>query len=244
MTDAQPAMRQDMIRQWARERSLAVGTRGRLPQSVVEAFQRERAASGANDGHSQDSAQPADSGFGALEPLARYLEPRFGNIYDWDNDIVPHDEDSFDIQPWTEEVRQAIEQYLLHEAPEPLLEAAFPHHKGTPPEGWVDDVVKNYQPWEVGLRFHEAAVASLPTLDALIGDLQTWPYEDERMDATYWLEEHATESQLRQIAIASELTHLTQRPYYANLAFDLVHRLEPPELLSAWHDVTGSTRVI
>lgn len=236
MNDAQPAMRQDVIRQWARERNLAIGSRGRLPQSVFEAFQRENAASAANDGHPQDGAQPADSEFGPLEPLARYLEPQFGNIYDWDSTVVPYISDDF-FQPWTDEVRQAVRNYLLYEAPEHLLDRTFPERKETRSEEWVDEVLQGYQPWKVALRFHEAAVALLPTLDALIGNLQAWPYEDDREDAIYWLEGHTTDSQLRWLATVSEQADLVQRPYYANRAFDIVQRLEPPALLKAWHEV-------
>lgn len=238
MTDARPSMRQGVIRQWARERNLAIGSRGRLPRSVVEAFQREKVTSAANDGHPQDSAQAAGSGFGPLEPLARYLEPRFGNIYDWDSTIVPYIAvDGFDVQPWTEEVRQAVKHYLLLEAPEPLLDTAFPNPEGARTEEWVDEALEGYQPWEVGLRFHEAAVALLPTLDALIGHLQIWPYEDDREDAEYWLEQHATESQLRMLAKASGQLELTQEHTTSDFAFHLLRQLEPPALLKAWHNV-------
>jgi transposase len=239
MTDAKSSIRQDVIRQWARKRNLAIGSRGRLPQSIVEAFQRGKAASAGSDERPEDAAQPTDSGFGPLEPLARYLEPRFGNIYDWDNTVVPYiDVDGFDVQPWTDELRQVVKHYLLREAPVRLLNAAFPHRQEARPADWADEELEGYQPWEVGLRFHEAAITLLPTLDALIGHLQTWPYEDDREDAFDWLEQHATESQLKQIAIATRQTDLTERPYYANLAFDLAHRLEPPTLLKVWHVVT------
>jgi transposase len=219
---------------------MAIGSRGRLPRSVVEAFQRERVPSAGNGDHPPDGAQPADSGFGPLQPLARYLEPQFGNIHDWDNGIVPYDKDSFDIQPWTDDARQAVKRYLLEVAPGPLLDGAFPHPQGARTEEWVDEELEDHQLWEVAHLFHEAAVASLPTLDALIGHLQTWPYEDDREDAIYWLEGHATDSQLRGLATASEHTDLAQRPYSANRAFYVVQRLEPPALLKAWHEVADS----
>lgn len=238
MTDARPSMRQGMIRQWARERNLAIGNRGRLPQSIVEAFQREKAASAGSDERPEDAAQPTGSGFGPLEPLARYLEPQFGNVYDWENSIVPYvAEGDFDVQPWTDEVRQAVRNYLLHGVPKQLLEAAFPHHKGDPPEEWVDDVLASNQPWEVAYLFHEGAVASLPTLDALIGHLQTWPFEDDRDDAADWLKGHVTEPQLKETAVESGHAELAHR---SDLAWDLTHALEPPVLLKAWHDTTGS----
>lgn len=239
MTDARPAVPQAVIRQWARERNLAIGSRGRLPRSIVEAFQRETATSAGNADHPSDSAQPADSGFGPLEPLARYLEPRFGNIYGWDNTIVPYAPDGF-FQPWTDELRQAVRHYLLHEAPEPLLKAAFPHRQPAHPADWAEDELGGYQPWEIALRFHEAAVILLPTLDALIGQLQTWPYEDDREDAADWLAQHATEAQLRQLATAGGQADLAQWDHRGNVAFDLAQRLDPPTLLKAWHDLTDS----
>lgn len=174
----------------------------------------------------------------SLEPLADYLETRFGNIYDWDNAVVPYDKDSFDIQPWTGELREAVKGYLVHEASQQLLESAFPGHKGVPPEQWADDVIASKQPWEVAFEFHKAAVASLPTLDALIGDLDTWPYEDEREDAAEWLEKHCMESQLEQIAILSRNDALIQPSYRRDLAFELVHELEPPVLLRAWRNIS------
>lgn len=175
----------------------------------------------------------------SLEPLADYLEPQFGNIYDWDNSVVPYDTDSFDIQPWTEEVRQAIRHYLLHEAPQELAAIAFPRSEDTSVEQWADNVLEHHQPWEVAYEFHRAAVAALPTFDSLIGHLDTWPYEDDRDDAAEWLEKHCTQSQLEQIAILSRNDALVQPSYRGNLAFELVHEIGPPVLLRAWRKISG-----
>jgi hypothetical protein len=239
-TDTQPAMKQDAIRQWARERNLRVGHRGRLPPSIIEAYRKETTDPTGNAVQSEHREDPTEAVVNRYEPLADYLEPRFGNIYDWENSVVPYIPlDGFDVQPWTDEMRQAVREYLVHVAPEQLLELAFPYCKGTPPEEWADDALNCQQPWEVALLFHEAAVASLPTLDALIGHLQTWPYEDDRDDAVHWLEQHATKSQLSQLAIASKQADLAQSGT-SDLAFYLLRKLEPPTLLKAWHDVSDS----
>ncbi len=102
---------------------------------------------------------------------------------------------------------------------------AFPHHKGVPPEEWIDDVLEGQRPWDVAYLFHNAAVTSLPTLDALIGHLQTWPYEDDRDDAALWLAVHATEWQLHEISIRSKQTDLVQRSASGSHAFNRAHRL-------------------
>jgi transposase len=177
----------------------------------------------------------------SLEPLADYLEPQFGNIYDWDNSVVPYDTDSFDSQPWTDGVRQAIRHYLLHEAPQELAAIAFPRSENTSVEQWADNVLEHHQPWEVAFEFHKAAVASLLTLDALIGHLDTWLYEDDRDDAAEWLEKHCTGLQLEQIATVSKNAALAQLSHRGNLACALVHQLEPPVLVKLWRDITGSS---
>ncbi len=172
----------------------------------------------------------------SLEPLADYLEPQFGNIYGYNFIVV----DGIDVQPWTAELRQAIKRYLLDEASEDLVDYAFGRGEDVSQDEWVEGIIKDYQPWEVANLFRKAVVMSLPSLGALIGDLQTWPDEDKRWDAACWLEEHATEAQLRQMIVTSGHGELLQRHYVGNLDFELPRIVDPPALLAAWNDVAES----
>lgn len=227
-------MKQDVIRAWAKERKLPIGARGRLPQTVLDAYRKET-------GRTTQASPPSDqepeseTPINAYEPLADYLEPRFGNIYDGENSIVPYvDRNGWRVQTWTDAVRAAIREYLLQVAPEPLLRQAFPDYMGERTEAWADSLLDTFpEPWEVAYWLHETAVTSVPTLEALIGGLQAWPElpEDVRADVTDWLEEHATRDQLRRIPDAAGQN---------DPAFYLPHALEPPALLKVWDDLTGS----
>src|SRR5689334_3237478 len=105
-------MRQDVIRAWAHERNIPVGMRGRLPRAVVDTYLKQKDRTAREPLPVEQEAQPTP--INTYEPLADYLEPRFGNIYDWENSIVPWvAEGDFDVQPWTDDVREAITEYLL-----------------------------------------------------------------------------------------------------------------------------------
>ncbi|WP_433578565.1 hypothetical protein [Nocardia brasiliensis] len=52
-----------------------------------------------------------------FELLAIYLNPRFGNIYEYN---MAGGDVGYDIQEWTDELRAAVRAYLLHDLPPPL----------------------------------------------------------------------------------------------------------------------------
>jgi transposase len=171
----------------------------------------------------------------SLEPLADYLEPQFGNIYEYN--IV---DAVYDVQQWTDELRRAIKHYLLHEASEDLVNGAFGRDGDVSPDERVEQIISDYQPWEVAHALHLEVVRSFGTLDELIGHLSSWSNEDERWDAQEWLDSHSSEAQLRQMIIASGHSELLRRGYVGNLGFELLQILEPLALLQTWNDVAGS----
>lgn len=169
----------------------------------------------------------------SLEPLADYLEPRFGNIYDGDFD-------ESERQQWTGDLKRAVKCYLLREDSKRLSERAFgPRSESENLDEWAEAIIKDYEPWEVAYALRRTVVVSLPSLGALIGDLQAWPSQEERCDATHWLEENATRSQLVHAAMASRNDQLVQRAHQSDLAFDLPQMLAPHVLLGTWNDVVG-----
>ena len=178
--------------------------------------------------------QPSNS----LEPLADYLRPRFGSIYDYNFRTVGQ----FDVQDWTDELKEAVEHYLIYEVPEELrapLGTRLRLRRASKKD--AKDIIAIYQPWEIANIFRDASVIALPSLDALIGHSRRWPSETERWDADTWLEAHSSGDQLSQVAAVSGHRELLQ-PARINLAFGLVHALQPPALLAAWKEVAEPGR--
>jgi transposase len=182
-----------------------------------------------------------------LELLATHLAPRFGNIYDYN----PGGGDAgYEVQPWTDDLRDAVRHHLLHELPDEVADYLFTADTVEPRdpasrEAQVDAVIDGSQPWEVALAVREAAVSAVPVLDQLIGHLDVWQSEDERLDAATWLDAHADGDRLwKDLAQASdhwELLPVAVTPEYQHdpEPDDLVHVLTPPRLLAAWHRVVG-----
>jgi transposase len=173
----------------------------------------------------------------SLEPLADYLEPRFGNIYEYGLSAT----DGSEVQSWTEELKQAIATFLLDDGPKGIVKQTFYRYDCESDDHWLSDIFASYEPWEVAFALRLAIVRSTSTLDQLIGDFQAWPSESDRFDAEVWLEEHASESQLqRMAAIAARVYRVRQNYFSGNLDDELPKVLEPHELLSVWHDTTDS----
>jgi transposase len=176
----------------------------------------------------------------SLEPLADYLEPEFGNIYDCNFTVV----DGFDVQQWTPELQMAVKRWLMHEVPldlrsELALRLGYPEHDAGAKEKEIDALFESYEPWEIANIVRQVAVVAIPTLEALIGHLGEWPFEDVRWDASVWLAHHGTEQQLRRMATASG--NDKDPPAWADtesISHTLGQALEPPELLSAWMKAT------
>ncbi|WP_216587772.1 hypothetical protein [Streptomyces brasiliscabiei] len=143
-----------------------------------------------------ETTEPANP----YELLANYLEPRFGNIYEYNVQDA-----GFDAQEWTDELREAVLHYLEHELPEAVVAVFFEYQAGamedpTSKHAAIDRLMQSNEPWELAHDVRRAAVKAAPTLDALIGHLDTWPSEDERADAEEWLEHHASNEVLRSMA--------------------------------------------
>lgn len=166
----------------------------------------------------------------SLEPLADYLQPQFGNIYDF----KPINADGPEIQAWTDELRAAVKQYLLHVGPPELVESAFGISPDEAPDELLQEVLSSYQPSVVAHALHLATVRSM-SLDQLIGHLDSWPSEDERWDTEHWLEETISWPQLQQLGDEAGQRVLE---FDSTTVKRIVDALQPPALLKAWHDIT------
>ncbi|MGX1778663.1 hypothetical protein ACWIGW_41605 [Nocardia brasiliensis] len=185
--------------------------------------------------------------YNKFELLAVHLDPRFGNIYEYnmdDGDV------GYDVQQWTDELRDAVRDYLLHDIPADVRERLFGAHVGdsVPGTNGDEDVDRllRLEPWEVALEVRIAAVSAVPTLHELIGHLDDWPSEDERCDAEPWLHAHGEEVSWHEIICSTryfELTPAWKIPWRERPPdpYDLVHALSPGELLNAWEVVVGPT---
>src|ERR1700722_19850542 len=106
------------------------------------------------------------------EPLADYLEPSFGDIYDTDN---------FEAQPWTEALRKTVIQYLTT-VDEQLYECAMDclglkAERGARSEE-VQYVISSWRPWEVADAFHRTAVVLQPSPENLVTEKSHWSFEN------------------------------------------------------------------
>lgn len=182
--------------------------------------------------------------FTTLEPLADYLQSEFGNIYEYNF----KGEGQFEVQEWTGDLKQAVKGYLMEKAPEDLGnqvidKLASATHDTESREQRVASIIERYEPWEIAHTFHEAAVIAVPTSHALIGYIDHWSYENERIDASLWLAEHATEDQLMQVVQASrgiEALTLAREHEHSDPAETLVRTLDPPALLATWDEAFGA----
>jgi hypothetical protein len=178
------------IRQWARENGIAAPARGRLPRRVLQAY-----AFAKNQNPQKVNEEVAIR----FELLARHLEPRFGNIYEGP--------DAFDEgQAWTPELKQAVREYLLDRLPADVWAAMFDapmsqeacEARETEVDDWLGSSIS---PSGIALAVRDAAVKAQPSLDRIAGQTDDWPGgEDQKFDAEFWLEVHADERELRDMA--------------------------------------------
>lgn len=178
----------------------------------------------------------------SLDPLADYLKPRFGNIYGY-NLIVLHGNE---LQEWTDELRQAIKHYLVHEVSDTDYAAFVGELEYEPPPGTresqADAIIDLHDAWEIAHAFHQAAVKAIPALDGLIGQRASWQHAGQQEDAAEWLDAHATKEQLAELAeITDHPEYDPATPWYRPepVGRDFTWTLTPPELLHAWHQVAG-----
>jgi transposase len=166
------------------------------------------------------------------ELLGIYLEPQFGNIYEYNvEDPV------FDVQEWTDELREAITQYLTSVIPQDVAAVLFglgagslenPAQRRTA----IDALIQQNEPREIAYEVYQAAVKAVRTLDQLIGHLDRWQDEGERDGADLWLETHLTADEVRDLARSLGAEDGSD-------SFRLVHDYQPPALLQACHQVAG-----
>ncbi|WP_433578566.1 transposase [Nocardia brasiliensis] len=100
------------------------------------------------------------------------------------------------------------------------------------------------EPWEVALEVRNAAVAAVPTLHQLIGHLEEWPSEGERLDAETWLQAYGLDVDWSEIASTADRFGLlsvqsTPRHKHPPKPYDLVQTMTPSELLAAWEYIVG-----
>ncbi|WP_280448598.1 transposase [Nocardia brasiliensis] len=183
--------------------------------------------------------------YNKFELLAIRLDARYGNIYEFnlpDGGIA-----GYDSQEWTDELHDAVRNYLLHELPvavgDRLLSADGVANDAVTKTAQVDALLEQ-QPWEVALDVRNAAVAAVPTLRQLIDDFEAWPSEDERCDAETWLHAHGERviwSEIVRSGKHFDLISVRVTPWFEHPPepYDLVHALTPQELLGAWEDVVG-----
>jgi hypothetical protein len=248
-------MAQDVIRAWAREHNISVGARGRLPQAALTAYFNT------TDHAPQESIssmlQPAVASAATInnyEPLADYLEPRFGSIYDWDNSSIRWGvEGGFDVQRWTVELKAAVTHYFLHEVSDADYAALLQETGSRPSDdraaevGWIVD---HNQPWEVADACHKAAIDKAPTLGAVLNPrLSELGAEDLIWDAALWLDANARYDQLLEIAryryLAGGFPEDDTYSSYQDPRFGarerlidvLVDKLSPDELAHDWDHV-------
>lgn len=179
---------------------------------------------------------PTDS----LDPLTEYLAPRFGNVHDTSY--------SFERGKWPDELRQAVQRYLVEVADDDLYRQALARLTSRSYEQLgandraqeAEAILAQAGSWDVIYAFHEAAVILRPTLESLITNLDSWD-DDHDLDAALWLETHATSVVLRDLILQAPGC---QPPdwhfgYPGLLADDLVEVLTPVKLLEVWTAVNG-----
>lgn len=191
--------------------------------------------------------------YSRFELLAKWLEPRFGNIYEYN---MNGGDVGWDVQEWTDELKEAVRDYLLHEIPDDVYHQLVVSDPGLPQlhlldPGWppkdmdkqtqVAELIAVYEPWALALEIHGAAVKIVPTLDQLIGDLKEWPSMDEREDASLWLRAHTSDEALTDMVTFSNrnVYRLDLHLRYQGDVSSIVDMLEPFELLAAWRYAVG-----
>jgi hypothetical protein len=183
----------------------------------------------------------------SLEPLADYIEPQFGNVYEYNIQSSRGGAE----QPWTTELHAAVTHYLVHE----VTDEDWRSFLDILSRLYIDDIpdatraqqaasiLALYEPWMVAQAFHLAAVNAVPALDQLIGHLDDWGDGGLQEDAGAWLTRHASHEQLVELSrVANDLERNPTTPWYhaAPTGWNLTGNVAPPTLLTAWRQVVGA----
>jgi transposase len=187
-----------------------------------------------------------------LEPLATYLDSRFGDIYAYN---FTSDDAGREIQRWTDELRASVQQYLSHEmtndAYEALLDELFYGVPDAPREAQAESIIDHHQAWEIAYACHIVAVKALPTLTDLIDEQShAWESEDQKVDVARWLQAHADYEQLKAMASVARLSSPVTTDGLAadsdeaifvagDLAFQLPMSLSLHWVVAAWENAVG-----
>ena len=172
-----------------------------------------------------------------LEPLATYLAPHHGDIYDYDS--------------WTDDLLEAVRLYLIKVVPEQLYIGFLDYAGREVPSGHrakqVEYVLSKYFPWELAGTFHDVAVLTMPTLDQLIDEIERVPSMGDSGDVALWLSDHATDSQVVQMIKEDgshpELLSAKEGRGHRNPdAYDLAEVLTLPKIRALWSNVSPESR--
>ncbi|MGW4370777.1 transposase [Nocardia takedensis] len=187
------------------------------------------------------------SDYPKYELLAIALDARFGNIYEYN--LGPGLTAAYDFQDWTDELREAVRRFLVDDLPVELWEYLFDPFEDEPPGGFsreleADRMVEQLQPGEVALMIRHVAVMAVPSLYQLIGHLEEWPSEEERIDADIWLTNHVTPADWLEMAKVANHPELIPVPMSSGgmqppEPWGVVHALTPSQLLYVWDYVVG-----
>lgn len=100
-----------------------------------------------------------------FEPLADYLQPRFGSLY---SDGSAEETDPFAVRLWSLELEKAVKHYLVHEVSDEDYARFVDALDCVVPDGSREEqaaaILSQQLPWEVASASHWAAVeaAELP----------------------------------------------------------------------------------
>lgn len=159
-----------------------------------------------------------------FEPLADYLEPRFGDVYE---QMGEH---------WTPDLRAAVTEYLLRKVSDAdygalLQELAelslVPASSRTEQVTWIID---QNTPLDIAYACHLVAIQQAPTLDAVLAPRPNGLEPDDlALDAVLWLGTHATYQTLVSLAWEAGVP-----PRTIPTSRDFLGSPDPAERATAW----------
>lgn len=139
------------------------------------------------------------------------------------------------------ELKGAVTDYLLHEAPDDDYATFLDELFYKVPDGARTEqatfIIEHHSPSDVAYAFYVAAVEAVPTFQQLVKALSDlWEYEDWKLDLTFWLRAHATPERLRDIAYSLDIL---ESDAFLDLAEQLPEAVTPRRLLAVWNEVAG-----
>jgi hypothetical protein len=248
MTDTTPAMTQDTIRQWAWVKGLPVGRRGRVPNYIVEQYNETIDGAGTEVSAPERPGQTPSPPTSSFDPLEDYLAPRFGNLYEQYDELGAN---------WTQPLKEAVTQYLLHEVTEADFEDLCNIQLISRPTGdtraaRIQSIIERDSVFDVAFALHALAVKHAPSLDAVLEENAS--RIGHKIDCARWLYENGDYNQLVEVARISGLLRELEGevpevlPPGADehdarfwLTDELIDHLSCTALAEAWHFVTTST---